>query len=129
MEQKVIDLKEIMDRAGGFAPECYPFIRDGLEHTATMIHGEGGEPGDTSRHVTGQQLCLGLRDYAVERYGLMAKSVLNHWGVHETLDFGRIIFAMVEAELMSKTEEDALEDFEDVFDFAEAFAEPEPTSF
>ncbi len=79
---------------------------------------------DEQRHVTGQQLCIGLRDYAVRQYGMLAKAVLNKWGIHETKDFGQIIFAMVEAGLMRKTDDDTLDDFDGVYEFDEAFAEP-----
>jgi len=121
----------VMKEAGGYSPDCYPFIRDGLSHTVGMVHGpdavkaEMSPTDDEGRHVDGRELCLGLRDYALRRYGLMSKSVLHRWGIRRTDDFGRIIFAMVEAGLMRTTEEDRIEDFENVYDFDEEFAEPE----
>ena len=89
-----------------------------------MVHGNGAsnEPApDESRHVSGQQLCLGLRDFAIKQYGLLALTVLGRWGLRRTDDFGRIVFAMIEAGLMKKTDEDTLEDFRGVYDFGEAF--------
>ena len=122
-------------KAGGeFPPEAFQFVRDGLSHTVGMIHGQHGEEmasdemaADESRHVDGQQLCLGLRDYAVDRYGKLAKAVLGKWGIRETADFGRIVFAMIEVGLMRKTDDDSLDDFVDVFDFAEAFDTLQPS--
>lgn len=117
-------------KAGGqFPPEAFQFVRDGLSHTVGMVHGQDADEMamDDSRHVDGQQLCLGLRDYAVERYGKLAKAVLGKWGIRETADFGRIVFAMIEVGLMRKTEEDSLEDFVDVFDFDEAFDTLQPS--
>ncbi len=130
---ETFDIAEIMDRAGGFSPACYPFIRDGLAHTVEMVHGSDAAtadlpPEDESRHVNGQQLCYGLRDYGIDRYGLLARDVLGHWGIHRTEDFGKIVFAMVEAGLMRKTDDDTLEDFRDVYDFEDAFDVPQPTS-
>jgi len=120
-----IDLRDIMRSAGGYAPEAYVFLRDGLAHTVAMVHGEDAvnEPPaeDESRHVSGQQLCMGLRDYAIQRYGLLAKPVLTRWGITRTEDFGNIVFALVDAQLMRKTDEDTIEDFRGVFDFDEAF--------
>jgi uncharacterized repeat protein (TIGR04138 family) len=78
-----------------------------------------------SRHVSGQQLCLGLRDYAIKRYGMMAPAVLRAWNLRATDDFGRIVFAMIDHGLMSKTADDSLEDFRSVYDFDEAFAREE----
>ncbi|MEM9373237.1 MAG: Minf_1886 family protein [Planctomycetota bacterium] len=128
MTESSIDIKAIFERAGGYSAACLPFIRDGLAHTVEMVHGrpesELMDLEDESRHVSGHQLCIGLRDFAIQQYGLMARSVLNKWGIQNTRDFGQIIFAMVDAELMRKTDEDTIEDFEGVFEFSEAFAEP-----
>ena len=122
-----IDLKKIMRDAGGYSPEAFGFLRQGLEHTVRYIHGQEAaenppvDADDESRHVSGQELCMGLRDYAVTRYGLLARTVLNRWGIRRTEDFGNIVFAMVDAGLMRKTEEDRLEDFQGVYAFDEAF--------
>lgn len=107
-----------------YPPEAFQFVREGLEHTARLIHGELGEDDLASlpdRHVTGTQLCLGLRDYALEQYGRLALTVLRRWNIRRTEDFGHIVFAMVDAGLLRKTEEDTLEDFRDIFDFSEEF--------
>lgn len=120
------DLKSIMEKAGGYSPGAYQFIRDGLGHTVAHVHGAEAlqapvSEDDDSRHVSGRQLCLGLRDFAIIRYGLLAKTVLGHWGVRTTEDFGKIVFALVEAGLMRTTDEDTIEDFQGVFDFDEEF--------
>jgi len=125
-----LDLKKVLDDAGGYRIEAYRFIRDGLAHTVRMTHGVSENEladSDESRHVNGQQLCMGLRDFALKQYGLMARPVLDRWGIRETADFGRIVFAMVDAGLMRKTDEDSLADFQDIFDFEEEFRTPEET--
>ena len=71
--------------------------------------------------MTGQQLCEGLRDFAVQQYGMLARTVLNRWHIERTEDFGRIVFAMVEGGLMHATEGDSVRDFDHVFDFGAAF--------
>jgi len=131
MHEHKIDLQQIFESAGGYSPACFPFIRDGLAHTSKLVHGQSEDQSaldlgiiDDSRHVDGTQLCLGLRDHAIARYGLLAKSVLNKWGIYQTRDFGCIIFALVEANLMRTTDEDTIEDFEDVYDFDDEFASP-----
>jgi uncharacterized repeat protein (TIGR04138 family) len=65
---------------------------------------------------------MGLRDFAIERYGMMALQVLQGWNVHRTDDFGRIVFGMIDAGLLSKTNRDSAEDFRGVYDFHEAFS-------
>ena len=112
--------------ATAYPPEAFVFIREGLHAAAVDVHGPEPEMANPAlvgkRHVSGQQLCHGLRDVAIRRWGLMAKTVLNSWNVRETLDFGRIVYAMIENELMQKTEGDSLDDFRDVFDFDQAFS-------
>jgi len=75
------------------------------------------------RHVTGQELCWACRDLALERFGLLARTVLSCWQVRETTDFGRIVFALVDVGLLSTQPGDRLEDFEGVYDFVRAFDE------
>ena len=73
------------------------------------------------RHLTGQELCEAIRQYALEEYGYLAKSVLNSWGVQTTGDFGNIVFNLIELKQMKKAKQDRREDFEEVFDFDVAF--------
>jgi len=122
-----IDWQEVGEKAGGFNPQAFAFVRDGLQHTVEQIHGPGDviDEVDESRHVSGKELCLGLRDYAVTRWGMLAPTVLERWNVRTTEDFGRLVFAMIDVGVLRKTEQDTLEDFQGVFDFAEAFQEAE----
>ncbi len=126
-DQALVDWKQVREKAGPFPPEAFQFVREGLAHTVRLIHGESGMVGDTedeTRHVSGQQLCMGLRDFAIVQFGGLARTVLGRWGVRRTDDFGRIVFAMIEAGLMRKTDEDTPEDFRCVYEFDEAFVGP-----
>ena len=113
-----------------FPTEAFQFVREGLAHTVQTIHGDGpGAPGNTSpisvkdetRHVSGQQLCLGLRDLAIERYGLLAHTVLSRWGIAKTDDFGAVVYAMIERGELRGGSADQPQDFVGVYDFREAF--------
>ncbi|QDU33147.1 hypothetical protein KS4_11920 [Poriferisphaera corsica] len=115
-------------RESRYALDAFVFVQRGLEHTVREIHGAlAAEEPDLSheeiesRHVSGSDLCLGLRDYAIAEYGLMARTVLKHWYITSCEDFGNIVFEMIDAGLMHKTDEDCLEDFIDTFDFRDAF--------
>lgn len=125
MQQQEAEFKRVVDSTGPYPLEAYNFVREGLNYTAQNVHGDPESLPELERHVSGQQLCIGLRDYAIERYGLLAPAVLEHWRVRRTDDFGRIVFAMIEAGVMSSTSDDSLEDFRAVFDFTEAFCEQE----
>lgn len=77
-----------------------------------------------NRHVSGRELCWGLRSYALKRWGMMARTVLETWNLKSTSDFGRIVFGFIDLNIMQKQAEDRVEDFENVYSFEEAFDEP-----
>ncbi len=74
-----------------------------------------------NRHVTGPELCWGIRDYALERWGMLAPVVLESWSIKSTMDLGRIVFGFIDFEMMQRQDDDKIEDFEDVYSFDEAF--------
>ena len=76
-----------------------------------------------NRHVSGRELCWALRDYAIKRWGMLARAVLDSWNITSTSDFGRIVFGFIEFDMMQRQEGDTEEDFKDVFSFDEAFDE------
>ena len=75
------------------------------------------------RHLSGQELCEALRQYALQQYGYMAASVLAQWGITATRDFGCIVYNLIDIGLMRKSAEDRQEHFSDVYDFHEVFVE------
>ena len=125
MDEQTIqfDWSKILERTGPYPLEAFNFVREGLSYTMHRLHENIDELDELERHVNGQQLCLGLRDFAIEQYGLLAPVVLNHWSIIRTDDFGRIVFAMIDAGLMSSSDRDKLDDFRAVYDFNEAFSE------
>jgi uncharacterized repeat protein (TIGR04138 family) len=106
-------IRAIFREDSSFRPEAYYWIFDALEHTLRAL--------PKPRHVSGQELCHGIRALAIERFGPLARTVFRSWGVTRTADFGRIVFHLIDAGLMGKTDTDAIKDFENVFDFATAF--------
>ena len=97
-----------------YKADVYEFVLAGLSFTQKKFKKE--------KHVSGKELALGLRDFAIDQYGALAHKVLTHWGVNKTDDFGNIVFNMIERKLLSKTDQDQLADFSAVYDFKEAFA-------
>lgn len=82
---------------------------------------ENDEDQAAHHHISGQELSLAARQYAIDQYGALAKTVLNSIGIHCTGDFGEIVYNMIRIGRMRKTPEDKREDFDNVFDFDEAF--------
>lgn len=121
-------IAELLRRDKRYHFEAYLFVFQALRFAQQELgmgapHPAESEEGDDEpeRHVTGQDLCEAMRQYAEREYGLLAKCVLNHWGVSRTGDFGEIVFNLIEIGQMRKTPEDRREDFDDVFDFNTAF--------
>ena len=117
-------LQQIVHDLALYPLEAFQFVEEGLSFAANQVHGQL-PPGKTvpsaSRHISGKQLCEGLRRYALLNWGLLAQTVLRRWNITCTLDFGRIVFALIDAGRLQKTEHDSLEDFRNVFDFRTAF--------
>ena len=105
---------------GLYPAEAYEFVQRGLSFTVQKLYGSDSEH-DASHHVSGRQLCDGLREFALTQWGLLARTVLREWGIQSTLDFGRIVFSLIEADQMQKNDDDSLDDFRNVFDFKKAF--------
>ena len=116
------ELEKILAKTSRYHRNAYLFVRESLDHTQKMI----GKPSkkDEIRHVTGQQLLGGIRDYALAQYGPMALMLLEEWGVRSCEDFGEIVFNMVECSLLAKTDKDTRDDFKDAYTFEQAFRKP-----
>lgn len=114
-------LQRIVRQDPRYHREAYLLVREALDYTQKRLSATGkAEP----RHVTGQELLSGIRDFALGLYGPMTKTVLSEWGIGACEDFGEIVFNMVDQGLLSKTETDSREDFKGGFDFDRAFLQP-----
>jgi len=123
-----VDWAAIRERAATFPDEAFEFIREGLRATAEALNACAGQAGrmdvqEEGRHITGPQLCMGLRDFAIRRYGPLAGLVLNRWGIRRTDDFGLMVYALIDRKELRASERDSIEDFKGVYDFAEAFSQ------
>jgi uncharacterized repeat protein (TIGR04138 family) len=108
-------LYDITQKDTRYALEAYLFVLEALQYTRTKFNKE--------KHVSGQELLDGLKDLALDRFGAMAIAVFEHWGIRQTIDFGHIVFNMVNNKILHKTDEDNLEDFKDYFDFEKVFVQ------
>ncbi|MBN1793777.1 MAG: hypothetical protein JW844_02305 [Candidatus Omnitrophica bacterium] len=106
-------IEKIIKKDPRYKEEAYTFVLAALNYTVGKL--------PTKRHISGRELLEGIREYALNQFGPMTKTVLHYWGIAETLDFGNIVFHMIDAKLLGKSEEDSLEDFKNVFDFKAAF--------
>ena len=107
-----------------FDRKAYDFVRQALDHTVKEVKRKQPERTGKSQHVSGAELLNGIRDYALDQYGPLAKTVLNKWGITRCGDFGDIVFNLIEYNVFSKTDSDRREDFADIYDFDAAFVKP-----
>ena len=106
-------LDQLQERNPRFHPKSYFLVLAALHSVIESL--------DEPRHISGRELAEGGRGLALDRYGTMARTVLEHWGIHATEDLGCVVFALVEQGILIGQDEDRPEDFADVFDFEEAF--------
>jgi uncharacterized repeat protein (TIGR04138 family) len=97
-------------------------IRDALDHAQKLVAARDKRRG--VGHLDGPEILEGFRDLALTQFGPLARIVLETWGLHATIDVGHIVFNLIEADVFSKSDRDQLSDFDNVFDFTEAFDAP-----
>jgi len=114
-------VEKILAQDPRYAREAYAFVREGLDFTQKLI---GKETHGSIRHVTGQELLDGIRQFALQQFGPMTATVLEEWGVRNCRDFGEIVFNMVEIGLLAKTDRDSRNDFQNGYDFTDVFRKP-----
>jgi uncharacterized repeat protein (TIGR04138 family) len=106
-------MDQIRLREPRFHERAFLFVLSALEFSQTRL--------TERRHITGAELALACRDLALERYGVLARLVLEHWGIRQTDDIGDIVFALVDLGLLISQANDSRADFAAVFDFDQAF--------
>ncbi len=114
-------LAVILAKDPRYQRDAYHFLREALDYTQKLI---GKENRGQVRHVSGQELLEGIRQFALQQFGPMAMTVFDEWGIRNCKDFGEIVFNMVECGLLAKTEKDSRADFQQGYDFIDAFQKP-----
>ena len=116
LDEQVMD--RLRERNPRYRETAYVFLISALHYVLQRL--------EETRHISGPELAEGVRDLAIERFGPMARTVLEHWGICSTVDVGEIVFALVECGILIKQDEDTIEDFLGVFDFEEVFERDYP---
>ena len=114
-------LNKMVEQNPRYHRDAYLFLREALEFTQKAI---GKSNKNQVRHITGQELLNGIREYALAVFGPMTTTVLEEWGIKSCEDFGNMVFQMIENNLLRKTDQDRPEDFKNGYSFEEAFRKP-----
>lgn len=115
-------VETITQKSSRYQPQAYFFVREGLDQTTKKI--QKLQARDQNTHLSAQELLNGLREHTLKEFGPMSKLVLNEWGLHSCMDFGQIVFELVEHGILGKKESDQLSDFEGHWSFDDAFVIP-----
>jgi uncharacterized repeat protein (TIGR04138 family) len=104
-----------------YAADAYAFLKDALDFT---IRRQKKSRVKELGHVSGEELCQGVRDYAIQQFGPMVPTLFEAWGIRSTRDMGEMVFNLINAGAFSKSDADHVEDFENIYDFTDAFVKP-----
>ena len=105
--------QRIGQQDGRYHERGYLFVLAALEYAQGKLAAR--------RHLNGAELAWACRDFALEQFGLLAPTVLGHWGITSTEDLGRIVFTLIDVELLARQASDKLADFDHVYDFDAVF--------
>jgi uncharacterized repeat protein (TIGR04138 family) len=119
-DQYYAQVRSVAEADGRYKPQAFVFVQEAVSFSIEQLQRKtrAGKP----RHISGQELLRGIRDYVLEQLGPMSATVFDDWGLTCTDDFGHIVFLMVREKLLGASENDRLEDFSNGYDFHEAFA-------
>lgn len=113
-------VEQILEREERFESGAYFLLKDALDFTLKRSKEESGE----ERHVSGEELIFGFRDFALQEFGPMAQTLLREWGVHTCADVGDMVFELIAEGMFGKQDSDTREDFCDHYEFDVAFLHP-----
>ena len=105
---RVMSRDALMNRVRGVGLEAFDrSIDTHISNLRGKLERAGNhDADDESAHITGQELVEGIRDLALQQFGLLTRTVFERWGLRTTEDFGRIVFELIEDGRMRKTDRD-----------------------
>lgn len=117
---------------GRYDPAAFFFVNEAVAAAVKWLKSGEMKPRDVAAsrgedgvnfHISGFELLEAFRRLARERWGCMARVVLESWGLERTEDVGEIVFLMVNDEKLEwkRRESDTKAEFANIFDFREAF--------
>ncbi len=130
MPDESFALHQLVARDKRYPIEAYMFVRDALAFAADSMELSNQYHHDSQlmesaeeHHLTGQELCESIREFAINQFGYMARIVLKNWGVDSTSCFGDLVYNMIDIGLMKKSSQDRRSHFDEVYEFEDVFDE------
>ena len=114
-------VREIIQKDRRYAEDSYYFINEAVHFASEYFSKpEFGQ----DRHLSGGELSEAIKEFTLSEFGSMSWAVLKNWGVYSTLDFGHIVFNLIDAEVLHASPSDRLADFDEVFDLKKELSMP-----
>ncbi|MDZ7816596.1 MAG: Minf_1886 family protein [Planctomycetota bacterium] len=110
-------MKSILEKDDRYDLRAYALVNEAL---ARAIEKRGKR-----EHISAKNLVEGFSEAALDRYGNMARMVLEEWGVYRSDDIGEIVFNLVDAGIFARQNTDSKLDFIGLLNFTSAFDEAE----
>ncbi len=127
LEEQLDIIRKICEEDETFPPMAYCFVRDSVHKALDNIvkaRKQNAYDEDEPPDIKGADLCRFFRDTLISRFGPCAIDVLDTWNSKQTSDFCKIIYKLISVDILGKSENDSIEDFDDVYDFTEEFVMP-----
>jgi uncharacterized repeat protein (TIGR04138 family) len=96
-----------------YFPEAYEFVMEALAFSQKKFK--------KAKHISGEELLTGIKALLLRKFGPMTLTVLKHWGISATDDFGNIVYNLVENKVLAKDTQDHYDSFKNAYDFDEVF--------
>ena len=106
-------ISTICSQDSRYYPEAYGFVMEALSFSQKKFK--------KSKHVSGEELLIGIKALLLKKFGPMTLPVLKHWGIKATDDFGNIVYNLVENKVLAKDTRDHYDSFKNAYDFDEVF--------
>ncbi|MDR1520265.1 MAG: hypothetical protein LBU23_09025 [Planctomycetota bacterium] len=131
LEQARERIELIAGKDGRYDPAAFFFVNDSVAAALKWLKSGEMRANDSAPsrgggedfHISCRELLEAMRRLARERWGCLARQVLENWGVASTGDVGEIVFMMVDDEKLEwrRRKSDTKEEFRDVYDFKAVF--------
>ncbi len=107
-------ISAITEADGRYPADAYEFVADAVKEAVRRL--------DSPRHVSAAELLTVFRSYAHENFGPMTAEVFASWHIRGAADIGRMVYELIQAQLLSASPEDRESDFDIEFDLIGADA-------
>jgi len=112
---------EILQKDRRYKEEAYYFINEAVAYASELYQ----KPRfGKKRHLSIDELCEAICEFSLNEFGAMAFTVLQIWGLETTLDFGHVVFNLIDANVLAASDNDKLGDFDEIFTLDERLRQP-----